>query len=207
MDVLNALKERRSITFFDPERKVSRSILEELIDTANLSPSSNNLQPWEVIVVETPEMKKLLRSAANNQAKVEEAAAVMIIVANPRGAEENLDDVLNRQVELGYIKHEAAEKSRKAPFTSYGDPDSERRRIWAVKNTSFFAMSLMVAARGYGLETHPMDGFVESKVKEAFGIAENKVIPLLVAVGYPQPGLKLLPRAFRRTRDKFVSFV
>jgi nitroreductase len=206
MNSIDTLKERRSITFFDSSRTVSRDQLEELLEVANLSPSSYNLQPWEVIVVQRPERRRVLRECAFGQAKVEEAPAVFIIVADPEGIEKNIDDVLKRQVELGYITEDKVESTRKMNLEKNGEVDSEKRRIFAVKNTSLFAMSIMVAARGLGLETHPMDGFSPKKVREAFSISEMKVIPMLIAVGYPDPDRELLPRAFRRDLDSFVRW-
>lgn len=206
MDVITALKGRRSIALFDSSRVIPDETIEKLIDIANLTPSSYNLQPWEVVVVTDPEKKQALRKCAYNQEKIEEASAVMIVIANPGAVEENIDAVLQRQVELGYIKAEDVEKSRKPPFKLYGDRDSLARKLFAVKNTSFFAMSIMTAARGFGLETHPMDGFEETKVKEEFNIPHDRIIPLFIAVGYPQPGFKLLPRAYRRKRTDFVTY-
>jgi len=55
-------------------------------------------------------------------------------------------------------------------------------------------MCIMIAAKGFGLETHPMDGFDEGAIKKTFGIPENKIIPMLVAVGYLKSGITLLPR-------------
>ncbi|MDQ7788336.1 MAG: nitroreductase family protein [Thermodesulfovibrionales bacterium] len=83
---------------------------------------------------------------------------------------------------------------------------SLKRKIFAVKNTSLFAMNLMLAAKGLGLETHPMDGFDEDCVKKEFGVPADKIIPMLVAVGYLKSGITLLPRAFRRNIDEFVRF-
>ncbi len=206
MDVISAIRERRSINFFDPDRKVPEGTLRELLETANLSPSSFNLQPWEIIVVDDPERKKALRAHAFNQEKVEAAPVVLIVVANPNAVEENIDDHLASMVKLGYIKPEEVEKLRKSPFGLYGEKEGMRRKIFAVKNAAFYAMSLMIAARGFGLETHPMDGFREDAVKAEFGIPEDRIIPLLVAVGYPKPGLSLLPRNYRRELEKFVSF-
>jgi putative NAD(P)H nitroreductase len=206
MDVLTALKERRSINFFDSEKKVSEQTISELLEIANLSPSSFNLQPWEVVVVCDPERKKVLRRCASNQEKVEEASAVFIVISNPEGPEENIDRVLQSMVDLGYSKKEKADKMKEPVLKNYGETDSEKRRIFAVKNTCFFAMSVMTAARGLGLETHPMDGFDTDKVKKEFNIPQNRVLPLLIAVGYPKPGLKLLPRAFRRQLKDFVKY-
>ncbi len=206
MDVISAIRGRRSINFFDPDRKVPSDTLRELLETANLSPSSFNLQPWEIVVVDDPERKKALRKHAFNQEKVEVAPAVLIVVANPNAVEENIDDHLASMVRLGYIKPEEVEKLRKSPFGLYGEKEGLRRKIFAVKNAAFYAMSLMIAARGFGLETHPMDGFREDAVKAEFGIPEDRIIPLLIAVGYPKPGLSLLPRNYRRELGKFVSF-
>jgi putative NAD(P)H nitroreductase len=206
METIQTLKERRSINYFDPEAKISEEKIREIIDIANLSPSSYNLQPWEVVVVLNSERKEALKKCAFNQEKTVEASAVLIVVANPNAVEENVDRVLKRWVELGFMKAEDAEANRKAPFSLYGEKGSETRRMFAVKNAAFFAMSIMIAARALGFETHPMDGFVEDMVKKEFNIPEDRIIPLLVALGNFKPGVKILPRAFRRELDEFVQF-
>jgi putative NAD(P)H nitroreductase len=204
MDIVIALKERRSINFFDPTRTIPPETIDEILRVANLAPSSFNLQPWEVVVVDLPERKRALRKCASNQSKVEESSVMLIVIANPNAIEENMDRVLDAQVRLGYATRESAEKSRPGPGKRHGVPDSVARKIFAVKNTAFFAMSVMAAARGFGLETHPMDGFNEDMVKKEFGIPDDRIIPLLIAVGYLMPGVTLLPRAFRRELDEFV---
>jgi nitroreductase len=67
-------------------------------------------------------------------------------------------------------------------------------------------MNLMLAAKGLGLETHPMDGFDEGCIKKEFNIPDDKIIPMLVAVGYLKSGITLLPRPFRRELAEFVKF-
>jgi nitroreductase len=62
----------------------------------------------------------------------------------------------------------------------------------------------MYAATSQGLETHPMDGFDHEAVREAFKIPDNYWIPLLLAVGYRKPGLKLHPAKWRKTYDEIV---
>ncbi len=206
MNILDAIKERRSINFFDPERKVTDEQINELISLANLSPSTLNLQPWEVIVVNDPEQKVILRKCAYDQPKVTEASATLIIIANPNAIEENVDNMVKSWIDLGYIKPEAAAATRQMPFGAHGDKDSMQRKFFAIKNTAFFAMSLMIAAKGLGLETHPMDGFSSDMVKSEFKIPEDRLIPLLISVGYLKPGIKLLPRAWRRELKSFVRF-
>jgi putative NAD(P)H nitroreductase len=206
MDIIQTIRERRSINFFEPGKAIPENTLRELLEIANLAPSSFNLQPWKVVVVRDPERKKTLRACAFNQPKVEEASAVLIMVADPRGLEENLDRMLDSWVELGYLKPEMRETYADMARNIQSTEESLKRKIFAVKNTSLFAMNLMLAAKGLGLETHPMDGFDEDCVKKEFGVPADKIVPMLVAVGYLKSGITLLPRAFRRNIDEFVRF-
>lgn len=205
MDTIQAIKERRAINFFDPDRTLPDSTIDELLTAANLSPSSFDLQPWKVVVVRDPERKKVLRECAMNQQKVEDASAVLIMVADPDGVEDNKDRVLESWQDLGYMKPEMRKAYSEMMDSLYGTRESLTRKIFATKNTALYAMTVMLAAKGMGLETHPMDGFDEACIKKEFGIPANKIIIMLIAVGYLKPGVKLLPRAFRRDLDEFAS--
>ena len=205
MDVLQAVREHRAINFFDPNKTVPEETIRELLETANLAPSSMNLQPWRVLVVNTPARKADLRRCAFNQPKVEDASVVLIMIADPAAVEENQDRVLNSWVELGYTKPEGVTSQRDMITKLYESPESLKRILFAVKNTALYAMNLMIAARGFGLETHPMDGFDENAIKKEFEIPKHCVIPMLIAVGYLKPGITLLPRAYRRALSDFVS--
>lgn len=205
MDVIQALTERRSVNYFDPDRKIPKETLIKLLETANHSPSSFNLQPWRLIVVEDPERKRVLRRCAFDQPKAEEASAMLIIIADPKGVEANLDRVLESWQILGYIQESSREMLSGMAKNLYGTEESVQRKLFAVKNASLFAMNIMFAAKGLGLETHPLDGFDEGCIKSEFGISEDKIVPMLIAVGYLKPGVTLLPRAFRRDIQEFVK--
>ncbi len=207
MDALDAIRERRSINFFDPSRTISDATLRELLELANLSPSSFNLQPWRVIAVRDPERKKALRKCALDQPKAEEASAVLIMVADPGGLEQNIDRMLDSWIALGYMQPEMRATYDGLARGLYDARDSMKRKFFAVKNSALFAMNLMIGAKALGLETHPMDGFDEACIKKEFGIADDAIIPMLVAVGYLKPGITLLPRAFRRDINEFTTFV
>ena len=206
MDIMKAIQERRSINFFETNKKIPDDKIKELLEIANLAPSSFDMQPWKVIVVRDQERKKVLRKCAMDQAKVEEASAVFIIIADPKGVEENRDKVLDSWQKLGYMKPDMRETYAGMVQSLYGIEDSLTRKLFATKNASLFAMNLMLAAKGVGLETHPMDGFDEACIKKEFNIPADKIIPMLIAIGYLRSGVTLLPRAFRRGIDEFVRF-
>ena len=202
---LKVIKERRSITFFDPTKEVPDEVIKEILSIASLTPSGYNLQPWEVVVVKSKEKKRKLKEICYGQQKVEDASANIVIIANLRAAEEHVDKVLESWEKLGYIKVEEKEKLREQILKSWASP--ERRKRKAIRDASMFAMSVMIVARFFGLETHPMEGFDEAKLKRFLKIGRDKVVPMIIAIGYKHPEKELLPRAYRFTFDEFGRIV
>lgn len=206
MDLLDSLKQRRSINFFEPNKEISDEKLKELFEIANLAPSSFNLQPWKVVVVRDQNRKRVLRQCAFNQPKVEEASVILIMIADPLALEENIERMFDSWESLGYMKPEMRETYRTMVYQLQGEPESLKRKFFAIKNTALFAMNLMIAAKGLDLDTHPMDGFDEDCIKKEFNIPKDKIIPMLIAVGYLKKDIQLLPRAFRRNIKEFIRY-
>ena len=83
MEFLEVLSSRRSVPSFDPSVSIDRTVLLEILNTANLAPSSMCLQQWEYIVCDTPEAKARLQAASFNQKKI----TVHYSISNPVFAE------------------------------------------------------------------------------------------------------------------------
>jgi nitroreductase len=55
MDFNELVARRESIRSYDPARPVPRDVLERILDAGRLAPSACNLQPWQFLVVQSPE--------------------------------------------------------------------------------------------------------------------------------------------------------
>lgn len=198
MECIEILKKRRSVANFDPSFEMSDNDIRMIYELASLSPSSMNLQPWEIICVKSPEKKEILMKCAMNQIKVKQASVNFIVIADTDAVETNIERVMKSWVELGYLDHKTAENYKNFAKVLYGDKsDDLKRKIFAVKNASFFAMSVMVAAEMLGFNSHPMDGIDEEMIKKEFNIPSHKIIPLIIAIGKHDSSKKILPRAMR----------
>ncbi|AZR72682.1 hypothetical protein BBF96_04320 [Anoxybacter fermentans] len=62
MDVMEAIRKRRSIRAYKNE-PISDEILQKLLTAGQLAPTGNNKQPWKLIVVRDPEMRKKINDA------------------------------------------------------------------------------------------------------------------------------------------------
>lgn len=209
MDFKEITEQRRSINFFDPDRDVSEETLIDMVDMAANTPSSFNLQPWNLMVLREPQAKEKLRKLAWDQPKVTEAPVVLIVLADQKGWSEGhpvFEKNWNQMLDSGSMTKDQRGWFLEATQSLY-NWSPEANLAFAAKNTGFFAMSLMYAATEMGLETHPMDGFDHEAVKKAFNIPDNYWIPLLLAVGYKKPDVELHPPKWRKAvKEIIVSF-
>ncbi len=197
---------RRAVNFFDPEKDVSELLLNEMIEMGAQAPSGFNIQPWSLIVLKEHADKMRLQKHAWNQPKVSEAPVTLIVLADTEGwktgnpfLEKNFQEMVNS----GAMTEEQRQWFYGVCDSLYGA--SEARKVaFSCKNTGFFAMSLMLAAKSLGLDTHPMDGFDIDAVRSEFKIPDNYWIPLLVSVGYFRSDQELTPPKWRKSVDEII---
>jgi nitroreductase len=206
MEFKDVMKQRRAVNFFDPTKNIPDSQLKEIIETASLAPSGFNLQPWNVIVVKDKTKKETLRKVAWDQPKITEAPVVLIILGDLEGWKKGnagFEKDFAESVKAGIMKQEQYEWFIKAAKSLYGT-NSDRKMAFACKNAGFFGMSLMLAAKDAGLDSHPMDGFDVDGVKKAFNIPDQYWIPFLLAIGYFDKTKTLLPPKWRKSYDEII---
>lgn len=206
MDFPEILKKRRAVNFFDPNKDVDESLLENVIEQAACAPSSYNLQPWKLKVLRDSDQKTALRKLAFDQPKITEAPVVLILLADREGWKidnPTVGNVFSDFVKSGKMLEDQREWFSGVTQGLYGR-DMEASQAFACKNAGLFAMSIMYAATANGLETHPMDGFDHDAVRKEFNIPDNFWIPMLIAVGYLNPGTVVPPKAWRQSLKDMI---
>ncbi len=206
MDFKEVINGRRAVNFFDTNKDVSDELIRELVETAAKAPSSFNLQPWSLMVLRDQEEKMRLRKLAMDQPKVSDAPVVFIVLADRDAWKKGhpfVEKNFKEMVKAGSMGEAQYDWFINACKGLYGERE-EKQQAFACKNTGFFAMALMFAAKDLGLDTHPMDGFDHDGVRKEFGISENYWIPLLLAVGHFDETKKLQPPKWRKSYEEIV---
>jgi len=85
MDVLEAIRSRRSIRKFRPE-PIPDEKLKMILEAGRLAPSAGNRQPWLFIVVKDPERKRSLAKAADNQTFIADADVIIVALGDPNAS-------------------------------------------------------------------------------------------------------------------------
>lgn len=201
-DLKQIFEGRRSVNFFNKSRKLDDETLRDIINLAVLAPSAFNLQPWEVIAVKSEEYKQVLHDKACNQPKVLEAPVTLIIVGNKTGYfREN--PVWDEKIKLGMTEEKIQGTIGYVEKNLY--PTEEKKTAFAARNSSLLGMSIMYAAKYYDVDSHPMIGFNEDRVKEIFNIADNKIVTMIISLGYFDESNELRPREKRLEYEDIVA--
>lgn len=202
-DVITAIEERRTTVLFDTTRDITDDQVSELIRLATKAPTSFNLQNWRFIAVRSSAAKARLRAVAWDQAKITEAAVTYIVIGK-LADEQTLHDRLAPAVQVGIMPEQMVNGWVAGAGSLYKD-QPWRQRDEAIRTATLGATTLMFAAHAMGLGAGPMIGFDHEAVSREFGLAEDEIPAMLVAVGYGTP--ENWPQKPRRPLEQVLSFV
>jgi nitroreductase len=177
-----AIAERRATPSFVGE-PIPAEDLKQILEAGLHAPSGYNIQPWRFIVVQSPEQKKRLRAASYNQAKVEEASAVIVACGDADGWRKDMDLILKLGREGGMPESYAAQ-ARTSISNFLSSFSSEQMKGWLNKMVMIAFTHMMLMAEVMGYDTAPMEGFEQEKVHEVLKLPMSYWVSALLAVGH-----------------------
>jgi nitroreductase len=176
-----AVHERRATPSFDGA-PIPEDDLIAILEAGLHAPSGYNIQPWRFIVVQAPDHKKRLRAASYNQAKVEEASAVIVACGDSDGWRKDLDAMLQQGREGGMPEGYAAQAKSSVPSYMASFSTNEMKG-WLNKHVMIAFTTMMWTAETLGYDTAPMEGFEQEKVHEVLRLPLSYHVVALLAIG------------------------
>lgn len=192
---------RRSVNYFDKAKGIDFILLKRIISEAVYAPSAYNLQPWRIILVKTEKAKEKLYNAAFKQQKILDAPATMIIVGDKEGFNE---DRRSWNVLKENIGEEKALKVIDGAKKLYGGSEESKVKF-AASNAALLAMNIMILAKAYGYDTHPISGMNTNKISEEFNIEKHESVEMLISIGSFDENKKLSRRKKRFLYEDIVK--
>lgn len=176
MDVMEAIKARRSVRRYKPD-PVPEEVLQNVLEAVRWSPSWANTQCWEIVVIKDPKIKSELAgtlSKGNPAAPSMTHAPVVLVLCGMKGIS-------------GYYKGQAA--------TEKGD--------WLMFDLGMAMQTFCLAAQAYGLGTVVVGMFDHRKASDILRIPQNVELMAMTPLGYPEtPGRA----PARKETASFVSY-
>lgn len=176
-----AIAQRRATPSFDGS-SIPNEDLKRILEAGLNAPSGYNMQPWRFVVVRSPEQRRRLRSASFNQAKVEEASAVIVACGDADGwRNADLEEMLRMGCEGGMPENYAEQARQNIPNYLSNHPNLT---AWLNKHVMIAFTTMMLMAEVLGYDTAPMEGFEQEKVREVLKLPLSYHIVALLALGH-----------------------
>jgi nitroreductase len=197
-----AIAQRRATPSFDGSPIPSED-LKKILDAGLQAPSGYNMQPWRFIVVRSEEQKRRLRAASFNQAKVEEASAVIVACGDADGWRSgDLEEMLRLGREGGMPENYAEQAKVNIPNYLSNHPNFA---MWLNRHVMIAFTTMMLMAEVLGYDTAPMEGFEQEKVREVLKLPLSYHVVALLAIGHLKGNDKFQGGRFSPSRMVFAE--
>jgi len=216
MDLIKAIRERKSFRVFKPD-PIPRETIQEVLTLASHAPSAINLQPWEFVVVTGEERERLSRRLikAYKEKQIScgpgnvkplpktfaKRGAKTLELMNPFFEEMGVDP--NQFINEGSCNFYGAPV---AIFFCLDDSFPKARLV----DIGLALGYLILTAHEFGLGTCPI-GLItayEDEIKELLNIPENKMVVIGIALGYPDEKSPINRfKSYRENLDKFIRWI
>ncbi|WP_342546694.1 nitroreductase family protein [Lysinibacillus sp. FSL K6-4013] len=173
---------RKSVRKYNPETKIPRETIMQLLQDATSAPSSSNMQPWRFLVIDDKEIQKNINFFSFNQEQIETASAIIAVIGDIE-MYVNAEEIYAKNVELGYMPEPIANKLAQDALTMYGSAPTETLENIVHFDAGLVSMQIMLLAKEMGYDTVPMGGFDKAKFAEYMELPANEIPILLLAIG------------------------
>jgi nitroreductase len=217
--VFDAITSRHSVRAYT-DAPVSRETIEQLLAVARYAPSGTNTQPWTVHVLTGAAKQRLC--AAVTQAALEPDSATRYTEEYPYYPRQWQSPFIERRRKVGWDLYGllGITKADKAGmqaqhlrnFQFFGAPVGLMFTIDRVMQQGswmdygMFLQSIMIAARGMGLDTCPQAAWTayHQVIKSQLGLDDQQMFVCGMALGYADPNA--IENTLRTEREPVASF-
>jgi nitroreductase len=213
MDIVDAIKERKSIRAFKPD-PVPLDLLKKIMEQAQRAPSWANTQPWEFAVATGKPLEEIQAGFLEKS-----STSPSPDVPRPPHFPERYAArirILDKQNRL--VTQKDWDSRRIQNFKHYGAPaviyllterefyyQSKGVNVWALYDCGAVVENIVLLATKYGLGTiiQAQAAAYPSVLRKALSIPESKIVLLGIAIGYPDPDHPI--NQFRTEREPLES--
>jgi nitroreductase len=209
MEIIDDLKWRYATKRYSDEI-VKDEILDIILDSIVLTPTSLGLQAYEVLVLDkSSSLRESLLSACSNQPQIKEASHLLFFNAWKSVSTENISEYMNRISLTRGTPLEKLEgfKSNIEKFT--GGMSEQDVFSWSSMQTYIALGIAMTTAATLKVDTTPMEGFNRKAVDAIINKDNEKLsCSVILAVGYRDSENDFLSNLakVRKLKNELISF-
>ena len=140
---------------FDATKKVSDKDLEFLKEAIRLSASSYGLQPYQVLIVENPEVREQLKPVSWGQTQITDASHLFVFAAITDFGDTQIDEYIQNIIETRGIPAASVQGYSDVMKGNISGLPLEAKNTWAAKQTYLAMGNLLNAAAELKIDVTP----------------------------------------------------
>jgi nitroreductase len=189
---------------------VPETQLQNILEAIKLAPSSLGLQPFEVLVIEDPELREKLAPAAYNQPAITESGALLVFTAWKNITNAQVDAYIDQMARIRQVPVESLDGFKNMILSNTEGKSAADLFQWNTRQ-AYIALGYATAAAALEkIDSTPMEGFNPEKINEILGLDEKgSSAVLLLALGFrdeEKDPLAKLPKVRREVGVRALSF-
>jgi len=166
-------------------QSVSQDKIDTILEAIHLAPSSSGLQPFNVLVINNPELKEKIRPIAFNQQQITQSSHVLIFAAWDNYTVERINKVFERNNTERNLPPSATDDYRNMLIQSYTNLTAEQNFEHAARQTYIALGFALYTAAQLQVDATPMEGFSNAALDELLGLKQQGLKSVtILALGY-----------------------
>ncbi|WP_452226867.1 nitroreductase family protein [Lacinutrix cladophorae] len=186
MELLNKLNWRYAAKAMNG-KKVTEEKIERILEAARLAPTSSGLQPFEIFVIKSQQIKEKIKPVAWNQSVITDCSHLLVFAAWDHYTEDRINYMFDLTNEIRGFKNEGWENYRQMLLKAYPQKEKEENFNHAAKQAYISFAHAIIAAAFEGVDATPIEGFDPAAVDKILGLREKGLrSTVLLPIGYRQ---------------------
>lgn len=210
MALLDDLKWRHAVKAYDPNKKLDKAVVEQIVEVARLAPTSSGLQQFRLIVVGNQELKEKMVAGALNPDCMRECSHVIVFAAWDEYTPERIDAIYDKTTDERGLVRGRFKRYTDMLKENFGKMSKEEQFQHAA-NQSFIALGLALAqAAELKVDSTPIGGFDPKLVDELLGLPAKGLRSVsLLYLGYADDERDWLGKMkkVRNSMEEFATFI
>ncbi len=208
--LIERLQWRYAAKKLDAAKTVPQNKVERILEAARLAPTSSGLQPYEIIVVTSKEVRERIKPIAWNQGQITDGSHLLVFAAWDNYTVERINMMFDLTNAVRGFKNEGWEAYRNMLLGMYPQRDAEVNYQHAARQAYIGLSASMMAAAFEEVDCTPMEGFDPKALDEILNLRERGLRSVaILPLGYREADKDWLVNLtkVRRPREQFITEV
>ena len=194
----------------NPAKAVPQEKVDRILEAARLAPTSSGLQPFEIIVVTSKDVREQIKPKAWGQSQITDCSHLLVFAAWDTYTAERINAMFDMTNAQRGGTNEGWENYRQMLLNSYPARDAQTNFEHAARQAYIGLGAALIAAAFEEVDSTPMEGFDPKALDDILGLKDRGLRSVaIMPLGYRDESGDWLVnlKKVRRPRDQFVTEV